>query len=72
MRKRELKFKNKIKWYRELRGISLRQLADGIGKTYNVVHTIERTKSFPSGETRKKIMEFLGASFNEIFYEEIN
>lgn len=48
----------------------MRQLAEAIGKRVSTVHSLERTKGFPHGETRVKIMEFLGASFNEIFYEE--
>ena len=69
MSKREIKFKNKIKKYRENRGITMKQFADGIGEKYITVHQMEKRKSFPRGNTRKKIMEFLGASFDEIFYE---
>ena len=70
MKKREVKFKNKIKQYRENHKIDIKDLAECIGRSVNNVHHLERTKAFPHGKTRKKIMEFLGASFNEIFYEE--
>jgi transcriptional regulator with XRE-family HTH domain len=70
MAKRTIKFKNRIKEYRENRGITMRELAEAIGKSISTVHQMERTKSFPRGETREKIMQFLGASFDELFFEE--
>jgi DNA-binding XRE family transcriptional regulator len=70
MSKRTIKYKNKIKEYRENRGVTMRQLAEAIEKSVSTVHQMERTKGFPRGDTRLKIMKFLGASFDELFYEE--
>jgi transcriptional regulator with XRE-family HTH domain len=70
MAKKTIKFKNRIKEYRENRGITMRELAEAIGKSVSTVHQMERTKSFPRGDTREKIMEYLGASFDELFFEE--
>jgi transcriptional regulator with XRE-family HTH domain len=70
MTKRTIKFKNRIKEYRENRGITMRELAEAIGKSVSTVHQMERTKSFPRGDTREKIMHFLGASFDELFFED--
>jgi DNA-binding XRE family transcriptional regulator len=64
------KFKNKIKEYRENHGVTAKQLAEAIEKSVSIVYQMERTKGFPRGNTRVKIMNFLGASFNELFYEE--
>lgn len=70
MTKKTIKFKNRIKEYRENRGITMKELAKAIEKSVSTVHQMERTKSFPRGDTREKIMKFLKASFDELFYEE--
>jgi len=70
-RKRVLKFKNKIQVYRENKDMSRKQLADGIGVSVFTIWQIETTKGFPRGDIRVKIMEFLGASFDDLFYEEV-
>ena len=69
MSKRKIKFANRIREYREDNGITMKQLAIRIVKTKSSVSHIERTRSFPRGETREKIMKFLDVNFNDIFYE---
>jgi transcriptional regulator with XRE-family HTH domain len=70
MAKITIKFKNRIKEYRENKGITMMELAEAIGKSLSTVRQIERSKNFPRGDTREKIMKFLNASFVELFFEE--
>jgi DNA-binding XRE family transcriptional regulator len=68
---RKFKFKNKIKEYREKRGILIKDLAEALGKSDSTVYQIESKKNFPRGETREKIIKFFKCGFTDVFYEEI-
>jgi transcriptional regulator with XRE-family HTH domain len=70
MAKNTIKFKNRIKEYRENQGITMMELAEAIGKSLSTVRNMEKNKNFPRGDTREKIMKFLNASFVELFFEE--
>lgn len=69
-RKKKLKFKNKIKEYRELRDIKLIDLANGMNKSLSTMWNLEKHKNFPRGETRVKLLKFFNCKFDDIFYEE--
>jgi transcriptional regulator with XRE-family HTH domain len=69
-KKMKLKFKNKIKEYRENRGISIKVLSEAIGKSVSAVYQIEIKKCFPRGETREKLLKFFNCNFNKLFYED--
>ena len=69
-KQKKLKFKNKLKEYREVRNIRLVDIARALNKNISCIYNIEKNKSFPRGETREKLLKFFNCKFEDLFYEE--
>ena len=65
-----MSIKENIKFYREKLNISQRELGRRIGKTGQLISSIEQGKSTPSMETLKNIAKTLEVDINQLLYEE--
>ena len=62
----------RIQMYRERAGISQEELAEHIGVSVTSVSNIERGANYPSFENFIKILNFIGASPNEVMIEVVD
>ena len=62
----------RIQMYREMAGISQEELAEHIGVSVTSVSNIERGANYPSFENFIKILNFIGASPNEVMIEVVD
>lgn len=62
----------RIQMYRERAGISQEELAEHIGVSVTSVSNIERGANYPSFENFIKILNFIGASPNEVMLEVVD
>ena len=67
----KLKFKNRVKEQRELRGLTGAELARIMGRSPSYIWALEKNRCFPRGDTRAKLLTIFNCSFNELFYEVI-
>lgn len=66
---RNIKFKNKVKNYRESHGISFDELRELTGLGRNTLGNIEKTGCFPTGKHRTILQKALGCHWDDLFYE---
>ena len=61
-------FKNRIRFYRELHGLTQCQLADYVGVSKNTLSSIECYEFYPSAFLAFKLCFALDVPFDELFY----
>ncbi len=66
----ELKFKNKIKEYREAKGFSQQRLADLVSTTRQTIISIEKGTFNPTAKLAYLICLALDVKFEELFFFE--
>lgn len=64
--------KDNVKKYRQLKGLTQKQLADKVGISGAFLSLIEQGKNKPSDDNLKKISEVLGVSVQELTVEKSN
>lgn len=64
-------FKDKIRYYRRLKGISQRTLADKLGyKSFTTIQKWEDGTASPSIDTAQKVTEILGITIGQLLSDE--
>ena len=58
---------NNLKWFREIQGLSQRELAEKINVSRNVINNIENNVSQPSLEQAEKLAECFGGEIYNLF-----
>lgn len=62
-------FRNKLKEYRENKGLSQTEMAARLGVTVPYLRVLESRGHMPRGEARTHMLHVLDADFNDLFYE---
>lgn len=64
-------FKDKIRYYRRLKGISQRTLAENLGyKSFTTIQKWEDGTASPSIDTAQKVTEILGITIGQLLSDE--
>lgn len=64
-----IRFRNKIREYRESHGLTLAQLSKITGLSYATLYQMEQKGGLPRESTRIKLQNALKCSWSDIFYE---
>lgn len=59
--------KNKIRYYRRIKGITQKELAEKVGCSYVTINNIELNKVEPTAYTAGLISKALGVKFEELY-----
>ena len=66
-----LKLKNRLKDFRQAKGLTQTQLADIVGSSKNTISSIETSQFCPTAYLAALLCEALGCKFEELFYFEL-